>query len=74
MNEQKVLEFLGELTELSKKYGIYIGGCGCCGSPFGYIGSRATWGSEVFYDLKFDNKNQKYEVDLADLSKVEEDE
>lgn len=26
--------FLNELLELSKKYKIEIGGCGCCGSPF----------------------------------------
>lgn len=26
--------FVKELTELSKKYKIIIGGCGCCGSPF----------------------------------------
>lgn len=29
-------EFLKELTELSRKYNIGIGGCGCCGSPFLY--------------------------------------
>lgn len=29
-------EFLKELSELSKKYNIYIGGCGCCGSPYLY--------------------------------------
>ncbi len=26
--------FLRELTELTKKHKIVIGGCGCCGSPF----------------------------------------
>lgn len=27
-------DFLYELTLLSKKYGVLIGGCGCCNSPF----------------------------------------
>jgi len=26
--------FLTELGELTKKYGVAIGGCGCCGSPW----------------------------------------
>ena len=26
--------FLAELTELTRKHRIVIGGCGCCGSPF----------------------------------------
>ena len=33
MNKEKVVEFLTELTRLTDKYGIEIGGCGCCGSP-----------------------------------------
>lgn len=30
-NEQR---FLRELGKLSKKYDLYVGGCGCFGSPF----------------------------------------
>lgn len=26
--------FLKELSGISKKYGIYVDGCGCCGSPY----------------------------------------
>lgn len=31
---ENVADFLRELTELTMKYEIKIGGCGCCGSPF----------------------------------------
>ena len=31
---ENVGEFVEELTKLTKKYGIIIGGCGCCGSPY----------------------------------------
>jgi hypothetical protein len=32
--EDDVKAFLAELSQLSNKYGVGIGGCGCCGSPF----------------------------------------
>ena len=31
---ESIVAFLHELTELSRRHGIQIGGCGCCGSPF----------------------------------------
>lgn len=31
---ENISNFLVELSVLSKKHGIYISGCGCCGSPF----------------------------------------
>ena len=34
LTEEQVKLFLEELTELSLKHNIEIGGCGCCGSPF----------------------------------------
>lgn len=34
MDKLSVDHFLQELTELSERYDIKIGGCGCCGSPF----------------------------------------
>lgn len=33
-NETRKQQFLAELTELTRKHGISIGGCGCCGSPW----------------------------------------
>ena len=32
--DSKLQEFLKELTELSKKYDLYIGGDGSCDSPY----------------------------------------
>lgn len=34
MDNYKLQAFLGELYALSLKYDLWIGGCGCCSSPF----------------------------------------
>lgn len=34
MNSEALQEFLAELTLLSQKHKLRIGGCGCCGSPW----------------------------------------
>lgn len=49
----KTEQFLIELTELGRKHGIVIGGCGCCGSPF-------------IYQLREDQLALVYSVDDGD--------
>jgi hypothetical protein len=34
LTEEQVQAFLADLSELSRKHRVIIGGCGCCGSPF----------------------------------------
>ncbi len=53
--------FLQELSELTKKYGLAIGGCGCCDSPW----VEETNTSErdfVFTDLRWNDAEKKYEA------------
>lgn len=52
-------EFLKELSELTKKYELEIGGCGCCGSP--WINDLKKEGCDV-ERLFYDDKKQKYKL------------
>lgn len=45
-DEKDTRGFLRELTKLTKKYGIRIGGCLCCGSPY-LVGLVSTDGKYV---------------------------
>ena len=50
-------KFLEELTELTKRHGIEICGCGCCGSPW----LDDMIGNEYLGDnLRFDEYDKKY--------------
>ena len=61
MND-RVENFLKELAELTKKYDIAIGGCGCCGSP--YLDDLKTNDIKPFGDcLSYNEKLEVYEVD-----------
>lgn len=37
--------FLKELSKLSRKYGVVVQGCGCCGSP--YLSAKRSSGLEA---------------------------
>jgi hypothetical protein len=56
----KLEAFLHELAELSKKYEIYIDGCGCCGSPFLIEGEPEYDGGG---DLKWNKETKEYDCD-----------
>ena len=52
-------EFLKELSELTKKYELKIGGCGCCGSPWIVdLNGRGCCGD----GLRYKSEEQKYFV------------
>jgi len=56
-NMDKIDNFLSDLAELTKKYGLTIDGCRCCGSPFICSGSYVDCN-----DLTWNEETQKYTV------------
>ena len=59
VDNEKLIEFLTELTKLTNKYGFEIGGCGCCGSP--WVTSDDKDGG---VELEYDEGKCCYRVDL----------
>lgn len=55
--DYRLEKLLEELSNISKKYDLYIDGCGCCGSP-----SLTTVppGEKSSSDLYWDYDNKKY--------------
>lgn len=50
--------FLAELARLSETYSIYIGGCGCCASPY----LEAVDGTEVGDGLVWNPNTGEYRI------------
>jgi hypothetical protein len=50
--DKNVETFLKELSALSKRYGIEIAGCGCCGSPYLEDTNGKVLAEDLFFDLK----------------------
>ena len=58
--------FLEDLTELCKKHDNYIGGCGCCGSPYIINDLDDCINIE---DLYYDKEKGKYTVTITKVRK-----
>jgi hypothetical protein len=43
--------FLAELSDLTRKHGIKISGCGCCGSPYLYETDTPQAGQTWCYEV-----------------------
>ena len=55
-------EFLRGLTKLTKKTGIAINGCGCCGSP-SLTNVKSIKGEYIFEEDGYDVDNIKWKED-----------
>lgn len=58
-DNKKIKAFLKDLTKLSTKHNLVIGGCGCCGSPWIELMDGNSTG---FNNLEFDHKEQCYRI------------
>ena len=45
--DPNVVAFMADLTTLSRKHGVFIHGCGCCGSPVIQPFSDEFWGMDI---------------------------
>lgn len=60
LDKEMVKDFLIELGMLTEKYGIEIGGCGHCGSPFLY--EIKNDGVYRCYTVDGSNENLEYDI------------
>ena len=64
--EERLENFLKELTELTHKYNLAIGGCGCCLSPYimdEFQEKQFYYGDLVCGELEYDLETKKYKVE-----------
>jgi hypothetical protein len=45
---KEIEAFLKDLSDISRKYDVYIGGCGCCGSP--WVSGPNSSGVDIQWD------------------------
>jgi hypothetical protein len=52
IDKERYNAFLKELTKITKKHKIAIGGCGCCGSPY-LVSVEKSKGTRYTHDGEF---------------------
>jgi hypothetical protein len=59
--KRNIEEFIRELSELSKKYQLYISACGCCKSPHILYKTAYEKDMDILAEnLKFNKTEEKY--------------
>ena len=53
-------EFVAGLTELTRRTGVFVEGCGCCGSPFLESGAPSAGEYETYGDGTVDLPTVKW--------------
>jgi len=74
VTKEQYTAFLCDLEEISRKHGIVIGGCGCCGSPFMNAMGRKTEGQCCYAsfmngsDIKWMTKTEAEDLEIRNQS------
>ena len=69
--EKSIENFLTEMSNLTKNYGLIIGGCGCCGSP--YLTQIDGEPIPIYENLHFDKETGSYTVQESNVGKHGQD-
>lgn len=70
ITKEDAAAFLKDLSELTRKHGFVIGGCGCCGSPYVHHLTRPG----ELTDLEYDRESGAYRFGEGLLAGRQEEE
>jgi hypothetical protein len=73
LNPKNADEFLRELSELSKKHKIALGGCGCCGSPWLYHEEGESFDKMIYRGRPHTYDDQTFTVEHIEFDYPDKD-